>query len=217
MTEPKLPRHGRQGMNRRDALKAMGGGAFGIGAAYGVTPELLERFRNVLARGQYEYRFFAPPERETMRMLADMIIPRDHRSGSATDAGTVEYADFVLSESDDANKARWRDGLAWLDAECWQRYGTSRFVDCSLGERAAVLDAIAWPRRAETRYRVAVEWFTRVRDLVGSGFFSSKVGVEDVGYIGGVFNPEWRGAPPEVLDELGVSYDEWDRRYGGAQ
>lgn len=214
-------RHGRPptpaDMNRRDALKTMGGGAFGLGAAYGVMPELLERFRRVLAQGQYEYRFFAPPELETMRMLADMIIPRDHRSASATDAGTVEYADFVLSEGDEETRATWRDGFAWLDGECWQRYGTSRFVECAPGERSEVLDAIAWPQRAETRYRSAVQWFNRVRDLVGSGFFSSEVGVEDVGYIGGVFNPDWRGAPPEVLEELGVSYDEWERRYGGAE
>ncbi len=72
--------------SRRDALKAMGAGAFGLGAAYGVTPRALERFYETLARGQYEYVFFTSGELDAIRILADMIIPRDEVSGSATDA-----------------------------------------------------------------------------------------------------------------------------------
>jgi len=203
-----------RGPNRREALATLGVGAFGL-AAYGVSPPLLERFRRVLAQGQYEPRFFTDAQLATVRVLADMIIPQDHRSGSATEAGTVEYMDFVLSEAGEETQQSWRDGLAWLDATCWQRSGKRRFVDCSDDERANILNDIAWPRRAREEHRAAADWFNRVRDLVGSGFFSSELGVRDLGYIGGVFNPTWQGAPPDALRELAVSYDEWDRRYGG--
>jgi len=201
-------------LSRRDALAALGAGAFGL-ASYGVNAPLIDRFRRAFADGQYQPRFFNEHELATVRVLADMIIPRDHRSGSATDAGTVEYVDFVLSEANDGLQGRWHDGLAWLDATCWRRSGTRHFIDCSEEHRADILNDIAWPDRAQVEYRTAALWFNSVRDLVGSGFFSSAMGVQDIGYVGGIFNPSWQGAPPEATRELGVSYDEWDRRYGG--
>jgi Gluconate 2-dehydrogenase subunit 3 len=201
-----------RGLNRREALTTLGAGAFGL-ASYGMAPPLFERFRKVLAAGPYRARFFTEAELTAVRVLADMIIPTDYRSGSATDAGTVEYADFVLSESGQETQRDWHDGLAWLDATCWQRSG-GEFIHCSEEDRAKILDDIAWPDRAREEYRTAARWFNRVRDLVGSGFFSSQMGVQDVGYIGGVFNPNWQGAPPAATRALGVSYDEWDRKYG---
>ncbi len=199
--------------NRRDALKSMGAGAFSLSAAYGVTPKALERFYETLTQGQYEYVFFTPDELAAIRILADMIIPRDEVSGSATDAGTVEYVDFILSVSNDEIQQGWRDGLAWLDAECRRRF-TNGYVACTDEQRGQIVDDIAWPRRAREEFTEQVEWFNTVRNLVGSGFFSSEMGVRDLGYIGNVFNPNWQGAPLEALDELGVSYGEWDRRYG---
>lgn len=199
------------GATRREVLRA---GA-SLVAGYGLAPPAWARVCREVQQDQWTPRYFSALELETFRILADLIIPRDARSGSATEAGVVEYADFVLSESNDRTKQVWRDGFAWLDAECWQRFGTRRFASCTQEQRTEVLDDIAWPRRAGPEFREAVAWFNRVRDLVGAGFFSSQVGVEDIGYIGGVFNPVWRGAPPEALRDLGVSYDEWDRRYVG--
>ena len=200
-------------IDRREALKWLGTGA--VGAAGGVPSPLLERFLRALGQeGDYDFRFFGEAELETVRVLADMIIPRDERSGSATDAGTVEYMDFVLGESEPATQEQWRKGLAWLDAECRERHGVARFADATAGARAQILNLIAWPQGADPRYREQVEWFNRVRDLVGSGFFSSRMGVEDLDYRGGVFAPVWWGVPPEVLEQLGLSYEEWDSRYG---
>ncbi len=199
--------------NRRDALKAIGAGAFGMGAAYGVTPKALERFYETLAQGQYDYVFFTPDELAAIRILADMIIPRDDVSGSATDAGTVEYVDFILSVSNGETQQLWRDGLTWLDNECRRRF-TNGYATCTDEQRGQVIDDIARPRRAREELAEQVEWFNAVRNLVGSGFFSSEMGVRDLGYIGNVFNPNWQGAPQEALDELGVNYEEWDRRYG---
>jgi hypothetical protein len=198
-----------EAIDRREAIKV------GVLAGYGLASPQLWRFQRILQQGPYQWRFFTAPELETMRVLAGIIIPRDERSGSATDAGTVEYADFALSESGERDRQAWHDGFQWLDAECGRRFAGRRFVECAETERAAVLDDIAWPRRAREEMRTGVEWFNRVRDLVGAGFFSSRMGVEDLGYQGGVFVPEWRGAPEEALRELGLSYDEWDRRYGG--
>lgn len=203
-------------MERREAIKVMGAGVLSVGGlstGYAVPAPLLERFLRSFAEAPYQERFFSARSLETVRVLADMIIPRDGRSGSATEAGTVEFMDFMLSESDEDVQEQWRAGLAWLDAEVWQRFGVARFVDATEAQRGEVLDMVAWPERAEPRHAEQVVWFNRVRDLVGSGFFSSRMGVDDLGYVGGVVNPVWEGAPEEALDELGLSYDAWDRRY----
>ena len=207
----------KKNLSRRDAIKVMGAGALGLTAAYGVTPPELEEFKKLLREGNYVAKFFTDAEMETLRALADMVIPADARSGSATDAGTAEYADFVLSISGEDTQEQWREGLAWLDTECSSRFDNDRFAACTDLERTQLLDDIAWPDRAVDPYKEKAEWFNSVRNLIGSGFFSSQMGAEDIRYIGNVFNPNWQGAPPEALRELGVSYDEWDEKYGGLE
>jgi gluconate 2-dehydrogenase gamma chain len=204
----------KKGLTRRDAIKAMGASALGLSAAYGVTPPALENFKKMLREGNYVAQFFTDEEMVTLRALADMVIPADDRSGSATDAGTAEYADFVLSISGEDTQGQWREGLAWLDSQCSSRFGNERFAACTDAERSGVLDDIAWPARATEQFTDKAQWFNNVRNLIGSGFFSSEMGVADVGYIGNVFNPVWEGAPPEALEELGLSYDEWNEKYG---
>jgi hypothetical protein len=78
--------------------------------------------------------FFTPHEWETVRILVDLIIPRDDRSGSATDAGVPEFMDFIVNDQADMQDPM-RGGLAWLDNECRDRFGKT-FVDCSDVQRA---------------------------------------------------------------------------------
>jgi len=73
---------------------------------------------------------------------------------------------------------------------------------------------VAWPARTASALKPQGEFFNRLRDLTGSAFFSSKMGVHDLGYVGNVPNPNWQGAPRAALEELGVSYAEWDKKYG---
>ena len=155
------------------------------------------------ARGQvYEPKFFSPHEWRTVQVLSDMILPADERSGSATDAGVPEFIDFMMGDRPDMQTAV-RGGLAWLDVECRERFG-SAFTDCDERQRGALLDDIAWPDRAPESMAHGVAFFTRFRDLVATGFWSSRMGVDDLGYIGNVPNPAWAGCPPEALRALGL-------------
>jgi hypothetical protein len=196
-------------LNRREALGAMGAAAFG---AYGMGSPWRERYDKLTAQGQ-QPTFFTDSERALVRVLADMIIPRDDTTGSATDSGAIEYMEFVLSEANDRTKQAWRDGIRWLDEESARRF-QGAFTAVTETQRGQVLDDIAWPARAPEALRTQAEFFNRARDLTAAAFFSSRMGVEDLGYLGGVFNPDWQGAPSEALGALGLSYDEWDRRYG---
>lgn len=194
-------------MKRRDAVHVLA--AAPLAAALAWTPEAVReaaaRAREALSRGTpYAPKHFTEHEWETVRVLVDLIIPRDERSGGATDAGVPEFMDFMLGDEPDL-ETPVRGGLAWLDHECDDRHGKT-FVACTPAERGAVLDDIAWPKRARPEHAAGVAFFNRFRDLTASGFFSSRTGVQDLRYIGNTFVAEWRGCPPEALAKLGVSY-----------
>ena len=148
--------------------------------------------------------FFTAHEYETVKILVDLIIPKDGRSGSATDAGVPEFMDFIVADQVSRQTAM-RGGLAWLDTECRERFGRN-FVDCDDRQRRAVLDDIAWPARARPDLSHGVAFFNSFRDLTATGFWSSKMGVDELGYMGNTVVPEWKGCPEEQLRNLGVGY-----------
>jgi len=155
-------------------------------------------------------KFFTAAEFRTVRVLADMIIPRDERSGSASDAGTPEFMDFMMI--DRPNNQQWmREGLGWMDAQSTSRFSKA-FTDATTAEREAILNDIAWPARAPAAMAAGVTFFNRFRDLTATGFWSSRIGVKDLRYVGNVFVPEWNGCPPAALRKLGVSYSKFDRK-----
>jgi hypothetical protein len=100
-----------------------------------------------------------------------------------------------------------RGGLAWLDRECGKRFGGKTFLAAGEADRKAVLDDIAYPAKAKEKPELSqgVAFFNAFRDLTASGFWSSKMGVDDLKYIGNTYNPNWNGCPPEVLENLGLS------------
>jgi hypothetical protein len=218
------------GIGRRSALKAMA-----VAAAvpvFGTIETSEERLlhareaaeRAVLAEMQgaaYVPKFFTRHEYETVRAIVDYIIPRDERSGSATDAGVPQFMDFVLSDqtpppgppnptrrfyvAPTPAQVNVRGGLAWLDRECATRFGTGKtFLTSTDAQRRQVLDDIAWPEKAKPELSHGVAFFNRMRDMTASGFFSSKMGVQDLRYMGNVIMAKWEGCPPEVLAKLGV-------------
>jgi gluconate 2-dehydrogenase gamma chain len=166
-----------------------------------------EAARQQAATGSAPYapRFFSAHEYATITALGDMILPRDDKSGSASDAGTPEFIDYIVSEQAGRQTAM-RGGLMWLDNECRRRFDRA-FLDASTAQRQQVLDDIAYPAKAAPDVSQGVRFFNTMRDLVATGFWSSKIGMADIGYMGNVFNPNWQGAPENVLKKLGVRYD----------
>ena len=150
----------------------------------------------------FKPKFFTAREYAAVRVLVDLIIPKDARSGSATDAGVPEFMDFLMGD-DPARQTPMRGGLAWIDRECEDRFD-KRFLECDAAQRTAVLDDIAWPQKAKPEFAHGVAFFNSFRDLTAAGFFSSKMGVEDLQYMGNVMVPEWKGCPDEALRKLGV-------------
>jgi len=200
--------------SRRDLLKQIGTVPLAAGLALqpGRVQAAQEHVHKQAARAKGQPaapRFFTPGEWATVRVLADVVIPKDARSGSATDALVPEFIDFILDDplaearEKERLQTRVRGGLAWLERECVARCGKG-FVAASEAERRPLLDDIAWPQRARPEMEAGAAFFSLFRDLVASGFWSSKMGVEDLRFMGNTFVAEWNGCPPEVLAKAGL-------------
>lgn len=197
-------------MNRRDTLKLLAAASIGS-TIPGCTARDVDRAaarveqtgaaalanRTPQVLTQHEYR--------TVETLVDIIIPADDRSGSATDAAVPAFIDFVL-EDVDGMATPFRGGLAWVDHHCKRTY-SKVFVDLNEQQQTEVLDAIAWPDDVPQGMEPGAQFFSMLRDLTASGFFSSKMGVEDLGYTGNTPQASWDGCPPEALEHIGVSYE----------
>jgi gluconate 2-dehydrogenase gamma chain len=206
-------------MNRRDALKVLG--VAPIAGAIEWSGPSVERATRFVAQlheeeaeaevAPYKPKFFNAHEWRTVLVLSDIIIPKDERSGSATDAKAPEFIDFMLmdKETSESSRVSMRGGLAWLDVEMRKRFGTD-FIDSTPANRKVVLDAIAYPKKVNPELRRGSQWFDRFRNNVGAAFFSSQMGWKDLQYMGNVFNPGWNGCPKAATDKLGVSYEEFD-------
>ena len=195
-------------LTRRDALQIFAGIPL---LAAGLTPRDVARASAQVRIAQtpnhptgFTPAFFTPHEWESVRALVDLIIPKDARSGSATEALVPEFMDFILNENS-GMQTPVRGGLAWLDDESRARFGRT-FVEATDAQRRQILDDIAWPKRAKPEFSQGVAFFNRMRDLTASGFYSSQIGVADLQYIGNTVVADWQGCPPEALRKLGVTY-----------
>ena len=193
------------GMPRREALKVLGSIPAALTASQieGRTADHSHVPAAQIPAGvkvAYKPKFFTEHEWKTVNLLADTIIPRDDRSGSASEAGAVEYIDEYADSQGETLQTQLRGGLMWLDRECGARFD-KKFVDCSEEQRKQVLDLIAYPERTKPEFSQATAFFNRFRDLTAAGFYTSKMGIGDLGYLGN--RPfDWKGCPDEVLAKL---------------
>jgi hypothetical protein len=145
----------------------------------------------------------------TISVLADIIIPRDEVSGSASDAKVPEFIEFIVKDMPD-HQTPMRGGLRWLDLQSNRRFGKN-FRDGSQAEQTALVDEIAYPKKAKPGMEQGVAFFSLMRNLTASGFYTSEMGVKDIGYEGNKPNL-WNGVPAEVLAQYKLAYTEKDEK-----
>ena len=204
-------------MNRRDSLKAIGIGTLTAGAVLtGCKPGEITDEVQVATTGREAFEiardktlvketYFDAHEMATITVLADIIIPKDAKSGSATDAKVPAFIEFIVKD-ETQHQLPMRGGLRWLDVQCLNRYGKA-FKDCSQQQQIEMVDEIAWPDKAKPEMEQGVAFFNLMRNLVATGFFTSQMGVKDMGYVGNVPN-QWNGVPDDVLKQYGLAYSE---------
>lgn len=163
-------------------------------------PPEIERYKKLSGE-----RFFDDHEMKTIHVLCDIIIPKDEISGSATEAGVPDFIEFIVKDIPQ-HQLPLRGGLKWLDVQSLKHY-KSDFISCSQSQQLELIDAIAFPEKAKPEMLQGVAFFNLMRDLTATGFFTSKMGLKDLGYAGNQPNL-WDGVPQDVLDQYGLTYDQ---------
>jgi len=192
-----------QGVTRRDILKTLAMGAVG-GSVLQVIPakaaeyahQLVHKEKAASAAGKYAPKYFSAHQYETLTSLCDAIIPKDDHSGGAVDAGAPEFIDLLTSENE-IYQLRLGGGLQWLDNYCTDAYGTT-YLECTPEQRKETLDLLAYRKNARQNLELSpgVAFFAFVRQLTCDGFYSSKIGIADLQYIGNTSLREFPGCPP---------------------
>ncbi len=210
-------------MDRRDTLKSLLIGGIGSGLILtGCQPSpeektLLEKpSENQYGRTEKEKahdakllgeKFFNDHELATIAVLCDLILPATSTAGSATDAGVPEFIEFIVKDIT-YHQTPIRGGLMWLDNRTNKQFDKN-FISCSASQQKQLMDEIAWPDDAKPEVEQGVRFFTQMRNLVLTGYYTTRMGIDDLGYKGNMPNV-WDGVPQEVLDKHGVAYDpEW--------
>jgi len=150
-------------------------------------------------------KFFTPHEMATITVLGDIIIPKDDKSGSASDAKVPEFIEFIVKDIPE-HQIPMRGGLRWLDLQMLNRYNNP-FTDCTAEQQLQMVTEIAYPAKAKPEMQQGVAFFNRMRNLTATGFFTSKMGLDDIGYVGNRPN-QWNGVPDDVLKQYGLAYTE---------
>lgn len=152
-----------------------------------------------------EGKFFTPEEFATIAVLADIIIPKDEVSGNASDAKVADFIEYIVKDEPDF-QTPLRGGLRWLDMHCLNNYQKA-FKDCSPQQQIEIVNAIAYPSKAKPEMSYGVTFFNLMRNLTATGFYSTQMGWNDIGYVGNRPN-QWNGVPDEVLKQYNLAYSE---------
>ena len=203
-------------MDRRDSIKALGITAVSAGIlvesckskgneSAANAPLVSEAGRQNFEIERNEKlkneKFFTDHEMATIAILSDIIIPRDERSGSASDAKVPEFIEFIVKDIP-THQVPVRGGLRWLDMQCFNRYNNS-FKDATKEQQVEMVSDIAFPEDVKPGMEPGVAFFNHMRDLTATGFFTSEIGVKDLGYVGNTPN-KWEGVPKDVLQQYGL-------------
>lgn len=169
---------------------------------YGRTPAELEHDLKVMGDT-----FFNTHELETIAVLCDIILPATSTAGSATDAKVPDFIEFIAKDLPD-HQLPMRGGLMWLDGESNKRYNVV-FKNANNTQQLAIVDDIAYPDEKGEKPEMAygIRFFNRIRNLTLTGYYTTRMGLDDLGYQGNVANV-WDGVPDDVLAKHGLAYEE---------
>lgn len=208
-------------MDRRKSIKALMIGTVGAGvlveactsadkkniasSADASLDDRMQEEKAYLAKIEKEPKFFTEHEMATITVLGDIIIPKDEVSGSASEAKVPEFIEFIVKDMP-SHQTPLRGGLRWLDLHCYKLYEKA-FVNLSSAQQLTVVDSIAYPNKAPKELAQGVAFFNTMRDLVTTGFYTTEMGVKDLGYVGNAPN-QWNGVPDDVLKQYNMAYTE---------
>ena len=189
--------------SRREVLRSLTLGAAASSVLRVIPLEAAEYTHRLIAEekaasetAEYAPKFFPPAQYRTLCALCEAIFPADADSGGAVEAGAPEFIDLLSSENSHY-QVTLGGGIMWLDSACADRYGAA-YLDCTAQQQKEMLDRIAYRKNIaqDSSLEQGVAFFAFLRNLTADGFFTSKIGIQYLGYIGNAFLAEFPGCPP---------------------
>jgi gluconate 2-dehydrogenase gamma chain len=167
---------------RRSVLASIAAALLGGSLTEAQAQHVHDAVSQVRANGPYKPKLLTDHEYATVQRLAELIIPADDVSPSAVEAGAPEFIDLLASGSPEMARI-YTGGIGWLDHEMEKRYG-SAFVTAQPAQQTAMLDLIAYRKTSDPGLAPGIEFFDWARKMVVDAFYTSPIGVKDVGYMG---------------------------------
>jgi gluconate 2-dehydrogenase gamma chain len=192
-----------ESISRRDILRTLAVGAVGGSVLQMISAEaaayvhqMVHKEKAAAPAGKYTPKYFSAPQYATLLALCDVIIPKDEKSGGAVEAGAPEFIDLLTSENPEY-QLKLGGGLFWLDGFCTDRFGHV-FLECAPEQKKEALDLIAFRKNArqDPSLSQGVAFFAFLRRMTCDGYYTSKIGIADLGYIGNTSLREFPGCPP---------------------
>jgi len=171
---------------------------------FGRTPKELERIEKLNAE-----QLFNEHEMETIAALSVIILPPKEPHGGPIEAGVPELIEF-MGKDIPLMAPTLLGGLMWMDHKSNTEFDTE-FKSATLEQQKQICDEICWHdiEIPLDEQALEIQFFALMRNLTVTGYYTSKVGIADLGYKGNQPNV-WDGVPQDVLDQHGVAYDpEW--------
>ncbi|MEX2260642.1 MAG: gluconate 2-dehydrogenase subunit 3 family protein [Bryobacteraceae bacterium] len=174
-------------LSRREILRNIGLGlTLTAGGADLLSAQAAQHVHQAVAEqkksGPYKPKCFTAHEYRTLQKLADLIVPADEKSKGAIEAGAPEFIDLLASNNADL-AAIFTGGLAWMDREMERRH-KANFVSATPEQQTALLDAIAYRKNDAPEIAPGIRFFAWARNMTVDAFYTSRTGVDDLGYKG---------------------------------
>ena len=171
---------------------------------YGPDPDLMPAYQP----GELWPLTFTDDQRKLAITLCDLIVPADDVSPSASSVGVHDFLDEWISspypgQASDRNLLL--KGFEKLDEAAKER-GAENFVALAEDQQIAICQELAVKARKDPKK--TGRFFLRLRDLVAGGYYTTPVGMHDLGYRGNVAMATWDGPTPEALAHLGLEGEE---------
>ncbi len=184
---------------RRDLLRnaALGAVLGGVSDDLMAEVHLMDEEDQAASGGGYQPKAFASGEWATLLHLCDLILPADDVSKGALDAGCPQYIDLLASGSTELSTLL-AGGIQWLDATAQKRHARP-FLGLTAEQQTALLDILAYRKNDSPELSAGIRFFDLLRRMTVDAFYTSKIGIADVGYMGNKGMTKFE-VPLEILD-----------------
>ncbi|HYL35720.1 MAG TPA: gluconate 2-dehydrogenase subunit 3 family protein [Bryobacteraceae bacterium] len=184
-----------RGLSLSAALATSGAGLVSAQVAQHMHAAVAEE-KSAAPKGEYRPKYFNAHEFQTLQRLADLIIPADGHSPGALEAHAAEWIDYMSSNSPELAEI-FTGGFGWLDHHM-QQHHSADFVDATPQQQAALLDVIAFKKNETPETAAGVRFFAWARNLVTDAYYTSPIGIKELGYMGNTAVAEFH-VPEEAL------------------